>query len=274
MSDGMNPTDDLGGMLALDAKGPNDFEASLENFWGGAVWEDAIARMALAVLTASGKDQLASMHVRLLAKPAPETPQPIAARPLTDEADQWIARLGDPLCLHGSVDLREGEGASLQDVPMGANLPAPDELPSTAETAAAEGWTNFAKGPIEFRRIGPMWPTAENDGLLPHQSWMKLRMGLPDDQRIHTAALVYLSAFYSHWSFERRAGPGFDNGAYKTLDHTVWLHGATRWDDWVLLRDANFVADNGVGVAQRHLFSRDGKLLATAMHSGRIAMQA
>ena len=71
--------------------------------------------------------------------------------------------------------------------------------------------------------------------------WLRLRSPLPDDQLIHTAALVCESDSGSLGAVWRRHGP-FAPRSSASLDHALWLHRPVRWDDWLLFVTTSPVA--------------------------------
>jgi acyl-CoA thioesterase len=105
----------------------------------------------------------------------------------------------------------------------------------------------------------------------PHLTWIRPRMPFPDAAPSRLAAIAFASGFYTHWAFERRLGPRFDVPRHRPLDHALWIHAAPAWDDWWLVEATCSVAAQGIGLAHRRLYARDGHLLATASHAAFVA---
>jgi acyl-CoA thioesterase-2 len=158
-------------------------------------------------------------------------------------------------------------------VALEPGLPAPEKLRSTLEQARAEGWPeDYARGPIEFRRVRPSsWPDAPADEPVAHIEWVKPREALPDDPRLHSAALVFLADFYSHWEFERRVGRKFAYDRFRPLDHALWVHRLLRWDDWWLMKATTDVSHAGRALSRREIYTRDGVLVASTAREASIA---
>lgn len=104
------------------------------------------------------------------------------------------------------------------------------------------------------------------DERLPHQGvWMRMRSPLPDDQRIHRAALAYLSDMTIQESILRAHGLHWSLAGLKvaSLDHAMWWHRPARVDEWLLYMQESPNARGGRGLAQGRIFSRTGELIAS-----------
>jgi acyl-CoA thioesterase-2 len=98
-------------------------------------------------------------------------------------------------------------------------------------------------------------------------AWMKLRSPLPDDQLIHTAAIVCESDGGSFSAVWRRHGQ-FDGRISASLDHAIWLHRPARWDDWLLFVTQSPVANSSRALSFRYIYTRDGLHIATMAQEG------
>ena len=266
----MQPRESLKEMLVVGRKGPGRYACALESFWGEPVLGDLLARLVLAAATEGVTAPLRSLHATF-------TSAALAGEPLEvrlerrDEAVSFdVAGATSPCC---SAIARYGAPANTlgyQATPA-PGAPDPERLPSTLDTARTEGWPEqYARGPFEFRRVGNRIGAAGGDA--PHVTWMRTRVSLGAEPSWHTAAIAFVSLFYVHWAFEWRLGTGIDYGAVTPLDHALWLHGAPRFDDWLLVVAHSDRAAGGVALAHRELYSRDGEHLATAVHSARVSM--
>ena len=271
------PTEVLAELLRVERVGDLEFGAVLESFWGASLRGDLLARAALAAsATASGRE-LRSLHASFLRPAPPSVPLRLRVAVIDDGPEHALREVGvsgdAPLCRvvlrFGSAGAASG-GPSYQDVAPDSALAAPDTLPSTRETAEVEGWGDYAAGPLEFRRIGPLWPRESKGESRVHRAWLRPRAPLPDDPRVHVAALVFASEFYGHWGFERRVGPRFAPERLVALDHALWIHRAPRWDDWWLLEATSDVSVGGRALGRRAIYARKGELLASAAHEARI----
>ena len=100
------------------------------------------------------------------------------------------------------------------------------------ELAKIVGWPD-PPPPVEWR-----WIEYPSRALTPGETpicrgWARPRRPLPDDPRLHEAALAYLSDWASQGAIERRFTPAFAHERFASLDHAVWVHEPARWDDWL-----------------------------------------
>jgi acyl-CoA thioesterase-2 len=277
MTEPAGPREKLAEMLRLEPLGDGRFAARFEDFWGDAMGGDVLARAALAAAASCEGLALRSLHASFLRPVPPKLRLVLRVEPLAGSRDGAAHREvrieGDGLfCQAVASFAPAARGIGYQDARPAADLPEPEDLPSTLEQARSEGWSQYARGPIEFRRARPrVWPdpTAEPSG--PHVAWVRPREPLGDAPPIEMAALVFLADFYSHWPFERRIGRDFAVARFQTLDHALWVHRPERWDDWWLMETSSEVAHAGRGLARRRIFSRDGRLIASSAQEALIA---
>jgi acyl-CoA thioesterase-2 len=105
--------------------------------------------------------------------------------------------------------------------------------------------------------------------------WFKARAALPDDPALHRAILAYAS---DNWLLGTAAlphnvrweTPGFISAS---LDHAVWLHDDFRCDEWLLYSCDSPWAGRGRGFNRGSVFTRDGRLVATAAQEGLMRMR-
>lgn len=270
------PREKLAEILRIEPVREGEFAARLEDFWGAALGGDVLARAALAAAAGCPGLELRSLHASFLRPVPPEIRVALRVEALADAGDgahRQVRIAGEQLLCQVVASFEPaGRGLGYQDPRPAADLPQPEDLPSTLEQARAEGWSEYARGPIEFRRARPrIWPDPTGDTSGPHLAWMRPRAALGDDPRLQMAGLVFLADFYSHWPFERRVGRGFDVGRFQTLDHALWIHQPARWDDWWLLETESEIASAGRGLSRRRIFARDGRLIASAAQEARIS---
>jgi acyl-CoA thioesterase-2 len=93
---------------------------------------------------------------------------------------------------------------------------------------------------------------------------MRLRAPLPDDQRLHRAALAYLSDMTIQESILRAHGAYWALPGLKvaSLDHAMWWHRPARVDEWLLYLQESPNARGGRGLATGRIYTRDGALIA------------
>jgi acyl-CoA thioesterase II len=276
MTDSASPREALAEILRLEPVGGGEFAACFEDFWGNTVGGDVLARAALAAAATCEGLELDSLHASFLRPVPPGIRLALRVETLAEDRDgvhRQVRIEGEGLlCQVLARFAPAGCGLGYQDARPVADLPRPEDLPSTLEQARAEGWSEYARGPIEFRRARPrVWPDPAGDTSGPHVEWMRPRAALGDDPRLQMAALVFLADFYSHWPFERRVGRGFAVARFQPLDHALWVHQPARWDDWWLLETISEVAHAGRGLSRRRIFTREGRLIASTAQAALIA---
>lgn len=118
----------------------------------------------------------------------------------------------------------------------------------------------------DVRHIASPLFLPSDDARVPHQGvWMRMRAPLPDDQRIHRAALAYLSDMTIQESILRAHGLHWSLTGLKvaSLDHAMWWHRPARVDEWLLYMQESPNARGGRGLAQGRIFSHSGELVAS-----------
>ena len=143
--------------------------------------------------------------------------------------------------------------------------PAPEGLPNRDQ---ARGRRNQAEAVIDVRLCDPLTARVP----LPGQKrvWLKPTQAVPDDPIVHLALLVYATdrAFLSTaWR------PHADHGqlAGASLDHSLWLHEAPRFDDWLLYDMHSPAARHARGLVQGALYHRSGSLLGNVAQQGTLS---
>ena len=102
------------------------------------------------------------------------------------------------------------------------------------------------------------------------QMWIKSNGSLPDDLRIHTYLLAYISDF----SFLPTAlfphGVSFwqPNFQLATIDHSMWFHRPFRIDEWLLYCIDSPSASSGRGLVKGQIYNQAGLLVASTMQEG------
>ncbi|WP_394618529.1 acyl-CoA thioesterase [Lentzea sp. JNUCC 0626] len=191
---------------------------------------------------------------------------------------------GKPLyvCL---ANFAAGEPGGTYEAEFTDDLPAPEELPSSADYLAGRTggtmtdeskayWTGGRS--FDMRHVpGPVYLAVEG-AKVPHQAvWIKpfdpLRPvdGLTDAQR-DIAALAYVCDYTILEPVLRVldlpwARPGLVTAS---LDHAMWFHRPGRVDDWLLYVQEAVAADSGRGLGHGRFFTRDHQHLATVAQEG------
>jgi len=167
-------------------------------------------------------------------------------------------------------------------LPMPA-APAWQELPDENEIrremakelpAEAREWVD-RRQPIELRsedartyfKSGPKEPVS--------QSWIRCRDPIGDDFRMHQVILAYASDMNLLSTSMRPHGvhwqtPGFQSAS---LDHAMWFHRPTNFENWHLYQQDSPSASGGRGFIRGSIYAEDGALVASVAQEGLIRMR-
>lgn len=153
--------------------------------------------------------------------------------------------------------------------PMPDNIPQPDEIKPDEERvtgAPAEATLLLSERPADIRHVeAPLYLTADGEHVAQQAVWMRMRAPMPDDPRLHRAALAYLSDMTIQESILRAHGVSWATAGLKvaSLDHAMWWHRHARVDEWLLYVQESPNARGGRGLATGRIYTQDGVLAAT-----------
>jgi acyl-CoA thioesterase-2 len=159
-------------------------------------------------------------------------------------------------------------------------VPAPEALQDlqslyrVALTKAPEAMRRVLeqKRPFEFRPVEVPDFTRTVKGPPIKHVWFRAVAPLPDDEALHRCLLAYASDFSL---LDTALKPhALDMMSSKlviaSLDHAMWFHRKVRVDDWLLYAMDSPSASGARGFTRGSLFSRDGRLVASASQEGLI----
>jgi acyl-CoA thioesterase-2 len=266
----------LASLLRVERAGEAEFRASLRDFGGSAFGGDALGRAALAAsATCEGKD-LHSVHATFL-RPLPAgVPLQLRVEALADGRRMArrrveIRREERLLCDVTASFVEPAAGAVWQEVGL-PEVPVPEALPSDLEVARREEWSDWDPEVEEWAWgfIGRPWLAGSTSGgeASSWRVWLRPRQPLTADSRLHAAALVYASDYWSQISAAFRLGRRLQPGGFVSLDHALRIHRPGPWDDWWLFDNWSEVAFAGRALWHRRVFTRDGKLVASVSQEG------
>ncbi len=121
---------------------------------------------------------------------------------------------------------------------------------------------NKDDSPIDVRMATPI---TESEALPPEQHiWLKPNANLPDDPILHLALLIYSSdRTLLDTAWRPHANLGEHTGA--SLDHTVWAHKTTDFNQWHLYTMNSPASGSGRGLAFGAIHNSHGeRILSTA----------
>jgi acyl-CoA thioesterase-2 len=158
------------------------------------------------------------------------------------------------------------------------DVPGPDELKSEAELrremvdeVPEKFRRHMLRGrPIEIRPVQPRsW--MRPDSREPRQdSWFRLVAPIGDDPAMHRAILAYASDMTLLGTSLLAHGVSWMTPNLQTasLDHALWLHEDFRADEWLLYSCDSPWAGHARGFNRGAIYTRDGRLVASATQEG------
>lgn len=172
-----------------------------------------------------------------------------------------------------------------------ASFQAPEESPEYAAAAMPDApppeavaytYADYAKAQtgasswhgadrtMDIRYVNPPQAPRGSPVVEPQLMWMRIDEELPDEPRVHRAALAYLSdsTLVDHVPLphgRRWQDPGFDGAS---IDHAMWFHRPARADRWLLFAQTVEATGGGRGLASGRLFARSGALVASCAQEG------
>jgi acyl-CoA thioesterase-2 len=281
----MNVSDFLA-LLDIEPSGPDSWLAhSPDNGWKRVFGGQVLAQSLIAAeRTVEGRIPH-SMHAYFILGGDPKTPIELSVERVRDGRSFSVRRVvakqrGETMFVM-SVSFQIEEPGDLEHaLPMPAAT-TPEATPDPVALAAAlppeqsarvRGFFEFISPielrPLDLRRYQPANPGVYGD---PRQNlWIRVRGPLPEDPRIHRAALVYLSDMTLIDTVLVAHGYSIARGQFQTasLDHAVWLHRPFRADDWLLYAQDSPSAQAARGLTRGLLYTRDGVLAASTTQEG------
>ena len=145
-----------------------------------------------------------------------------------------------------------------EKVPMVA---PPESCPNRDELRGR----NPDESPIDVRMATPI---TENKVLPPEQQiWLKPTGELPGDPILHLALLIYSSdRTLLDTAWRPHADRGEHTGA--SLDHTVWVHNTSNFNEWHLYTMHSPAAGSGRGLAFGAIHDDQGKRILSTAQEG------
>lgn len=126
------------------------------------------------------------------------------------------------------------------------------------------------KRPVQVRPVSPGQFLVRDMRDPVKHLWIRAAEPMPADALLQQALLAYVSdyeligtATLPHGLHATRAGLQM-----ASLDHAMWFHRPVQMDDWLLFALESPAASGGRGLARGHVFSRDGRLVATLAQEG------
>jgi acyl-CoA thioesterase-2 len=98
---------------------------------------------------------------------------------------------------------------------------------------------------------------------------------MPEEPQTHKYVLAYASDFNLITTALQPHGSSFmqRNMQMASLDHAVWFHGNMKVNDWLLYSMDSPWAGNARGLSRGHIFTREGRLVASVAQEGLIRLR-
>jgi acyl-CoA thioesterase-2 len=142
------------------------------------------------------------------------------------------------------------------------------------ESEATRRWATRAR-PIEARSADAR--TYFVGGAKPPQAqvWFRCRSPIGDDPRLHQVILAYASDMNLLSTAMRPHGvhwntPGLQSAS---LDHAMWFHRPSKFNDWHLYVQESPSASGGRGFIRALIYDQDGRLAASVAQEGLMRMR-
>ncbi|TMS35366.1 hypothetical protein L596_002783 [Steinernema carpocapsae] len=103
--------------------------------------------------------------------------------------------------------------------------------------------------------------------LQPFHFWFKCPKYLPDDPMLHRWLVSYITdSTLVSAAYRPHVSRGFVPSMMFSLDHSVWIHDSEfRADEWMLYEVSSTIAKNGRALVNAKFWTRDGRLVMTAV---------
>jgi acyl-CoA thioesterase-2 len=156
------------------------------------------------------------------------------------------------------------------DIPGFEHQDSMPDVPPPAEIPASP-FDDGRQRPIEMRWIGgDRWSDAPTPAEPEQNVWMRATTPLPDDLAVQQAALAYasdmslLSTAMRPHAINWRT-PNFQSAS---LDHAIWFHRRSNFNDWHLYAQRSPSASGSRGFNLGEIFNADGRLIASTAQEG------
>jgi acyl-CoA thioesterase II len=264
-------------------RGTTPEEESRERIYGGQV----IAQSVLAAYETVEERVLHSLHCYFIRPGDPNVP-------IVFEVDR--SRDGGSFTTRRVIAVQHGHqifnlAASFQVAEEGFEhqSPMPDAPPpetvedditvqrAMLKDAAPEqrAWLDRPQ-PIEMRTVGGRLDVAPKKGREPRQQvWFRAKEPIGDDPKLHQVILAYASDMSLLGTALRPHGVSWQTGVMTaSLDHAMWFHRPTDFNEWHLYDQDSPSASGGRGFNQGAIYrASDGALVASCAQEGLMRMR-
>ncbi|NLE78059.1 MAG: acyl-CoA thioesterase II [Rhodococcus sp.] len=239
----------------------------LQRTFGGQV---AGQSLVSAVRTVDEEFRVHSLHGYFLRPGNPKKPTVFLVDRIRDGRSFVTRRVtgvqdGEAIFTMSASFHRADEGIEHQDAMP--RVPAPEDLPDTADSADIESMKFYEEWKEWDVRIVPADDTRDIPGIAARQQvWFRYRNPLPNDQVFHICTLAYMSDMTLLGASKVPHREVVTQTA--SLDHAMWFLRPFRADEWLLYDQTSPSAGFGRALTQGRIFDRSGNLVAAVVQEG------
>ena len=254
-------------------------ESHLQRVFGGQVLAQALVA---ATRTVPESRVVHSLHAYFLVAGRTDLPIVYDVEAVRDggsfSSRRVVARQAGRVIFYLSASFHTVEEGLEHADPVPVDVPAPEECPHMSEVLArssgrpASAWEQ-EWGALDVRYVGDSRPGgALTDPRHPARArvWVKTAGLLPEDPRLHEAALAFASdlTLLAASTVPHDVVFGVDVQA-ASIDHAMWFHRPFRADQWLLYDQISPSATRALGLSTGRLF-QDGTLVSDVAQEGLI----
>ena len=283
----MTTVDDLLKLLTLEKTSETKFVGVSKTIGSPVVFGGQVLAQALnaASRTITSKRTLHSMHAYFLEAGDLDTPITYTVNTVRDGGHFSVRRVtamqNDTTIFIMSASFHELETGYTHHVDMPEGVAQPETLASWTDMRAAFGAAlpKSLKAFLEVERPIEFKPTAIANPLDPkdlppsHDVWFKLKGNVTGlDLELKQQILTYISDYNILVSTlnPHASKANWGNTQTASLDHAMWYFRDFDYSDWLLYTMESPNTISARGLARGHIFTRDGKLVATVVQEGLI----
>jgi acyl-CoA thioesterase-2 len=164
--------------------------------------------------------------------------------------------------------------ATMPEVPPPESLPSDLELLRRKADLIPESVRDkfLCDKPIEIRPVTVVDPFDPKACEPSKAVWFRANGLVPEDPQVHRYVLAYASDFNLITTTLQPHGASYMQRGMQmaSLDHALWFHANLRVNDWLLYVMDSPWAGNARGLARGHVFTREGRLVASVAQEGLI----
>jgi acyl-CoA thioesterase-2 len=256
--------------LDLEATGRDSFRArtgaGAERLFGGLL----LAQTVIAAgRTLEDRRDLHSLHASFLRPGRSRLPLELAVERLRDgrsfSARRVTGRQGHDVTIVATASFTKEAQGGIAHADRTPDAPDPEGLPDWEDVRARMLGTERRQDVSVELRVCDADPEAGTTGLPAYRRvWIRPKGRLPDDPLLHAAMFVFASDRTLLRVAARPHGPIWALHHAASLDHAIWLHHVSRFDDWVLYVCQSPVASHGRALAYGAMYSGGRRIVSVA----------